>query len=663
MYTQTVDELLSAEGPFKNYIDGFAVRSQQQEMALAIDECIDAQSLFIAEAGTGTGKTFAYLVPAVHSGKKVVISTGTKNLQDQLFHQDLPLVINALGKSVYAVLLKGRANYICPYRLKQTEFGGRLPPSQQHDLNIIINWLPGSKTGDKAELEEISTDSHIWSKVTSTTDNCLGTECQFVSDCCVLNARKQALQADIIIVNHHLFFADMALKEEGFGEIIPGADVYIFDEAHQIINIAPNYFGYSLSSHRIESFANDLSAQIMEDAPDLSQIEELSAKMLDSVKRFRVALGRNDKRSSWPDENNQQSILSELLALSKRIKSIEDALKPQVSRSTGLERCWQRVSELGFLTEQFLNIDDAQDDISEEVSADSEMISWYETKSQRFSLHKTPMTISKTFREYIDSKPGSWIFTSATLTIKDDFGYFSGRLGIKDAKTLQWYSPFDYARQSIMYIPKNLPDPRDNTYVDAMIEAIIPVVKISKGRTFILVTSYRVLNQLASELENKIDYPLLVQGTMPSDRLIRKFKKLGNAVLLGTSSFWQGVDVKGQSLSCVIIDKLPFAAPNDPKVQATINFLRRHGRNPFMHYQLPEAVINLKQGAGRLIRDPKDTGILMLCDPRLYTKPFGKVFIKSLPQKVITREFTDVEQFTQRINGVENNTLLAEQIE
>jgi len=655
MYTHTVDELLSEEGPFKNYIDGFAARSQQQEMAVAIAECIDSQSLFIAEAGTGTGKTFAYLVPAVHSGKKVVISTGTKNLQDQLFHQDLPLVVKALGRSLHAVLLKGRANYICPYRLKQTEFTGRLPPSLQHDLNTIIDWLPATKTGDIADLLEIPTDSPIWPKVTSTTDNCLGTECPFVADCYVLNARKQALQADIIIVNHHLFFADMALKEEGFGEVIPAADVYIFDEAHQIINIAPNYFGYGLSSSRIESFSHDLSAQITEDAPDLGQIEELGAKMLDSVKRFRHSLGRSDKRSSWPEENDQQSVLSELSNLRDSLRLIENALKAHTSRSTGLERCWQRVSELGYLAEQFLNMDEIPADTDEQDSADSEMISWYETKSQRYTLHKTPMTISKTFRNYIDSRPGSWVFTSATLTIKDDFGYFSGRLGIKDARSVQWFSPFDYARQSIMYIPQNLPDPREKDYVNSMIAAIIPVVKLSQGRTFILVTSYRVLNQLSSELQDKIDYPLLVQGSMPSDHLIRKFKKLGNAVLLGTSSFWQGVDVKGQSLSCVIIDKLPFAAPNEPKVLATINYLRRQGQNPFMQYQLPEAVINLKQGAGRLIRDPKDTGILMLCDPRLFTKPFGKVFLKSLPQKVITREFSDVEQFTHRVNPVENS--------
>ncbi len=650
MHTQSVDELLGEDGPFKNCIDGFAARSQQQEMALAIAQCIEDQSLFIAEAGTGTGKTFAYLVPAVYSGKKVVISTGTKNLQDQLFRHDLPLVMKALGLSVHAVLLKGRANYICPYRLKQTEFGGHLRPSLQHDLNTIIDWLPESKTGDIADLEEVPSDSPIWSKVTSTTDNCLGAECSFVADCYVLNARKQALQADVIIVNHHLFFADMALKGEGFGEVIPAADVYIFDEAHQIINIAPNYFGFSFSSHRIESFANDLSAQILEDAPDLSQIDGLSEKMLDSVKRFRHALGRSDKRASWPEENGQPSIISELSNLRDSLTTIEEALKPQISRSTGLDRCWQRVSELVFLVGQFLNIEDTIDEAYEEGGADSEMISWYETKSQRYSLHKTPMAISKTFRDYIDSKPGTWVFTSATLTIKDDFSYFSRRLGIRDAKAMQWFSPFDYAKQSIMYIPKNLPDPRDKEYVDAMIAAIIPVVKLSKGRTFILVTSYRVLNQLAAELENKIDFPLLVQGTMPSDHLIRKFKTLGNAVLLGTSSFWQGVDVKGQSLSCVIIDKLPFAAPNEPKVQATINYLRRHGGNPFMQYQLPEAVINLKQGAGRLIRDPNDTGILMLCDPRLYSKHFGKIFIKSLPQKVITRELSDVQQFVQRTN-------------
>ncbi|HEY5603901.1 MAG TPA: ATP-dependent DNA helicase [Gammaproteobacteria bacterium] len=643
----SIAQLLGEHGPLQQTIDGFAPRRQQQEMAQAIAEALDVGDVLIAEAGTGTGKTVAYLVPALLSGKKIIISTGTKNLQDQLYFRDLPQVRQALGMPVSTALLKGRANYACLYRIEQKLRDGRYSVQQLEQLRAVEAWLQTTKSGDISECGNVTEDAPIWPQVTSTADNCLGGECPNVKDCYVVKARQQAQQADILVINHHLFFADLALRDEGFGEILPGAEGFILDEAHQLADVATQFFGVSLSSRQLLDLAKDALHEVLAEAADEGAIQDKTDQLQKRVKDFRLLLGDTERRAPWQTLEQDERAIDALLDLSASLKGLERLLKNHVSRSAGIEKCWQRTRSQITRVENFLS-DSATGvtDGDEAALLDAnQYVRWYETRQRGFMLHMSPASISQTFHEYISAHEAAWIFTSATLAVGNSFEYFASNLGIESAQTRQWDSPFDYHAQSLLYLPAGLPEPNTRHYTQAVVEAAIPVINACEGRTFVLVTSYRALSEVAELLKPAIDYPLLVQGSQPRTELLNQFRTLGNAVLVGTSSFWEGVDVKGSALSCVIIDKLPFAPPDEPLLQARIQSMRERGQNPFFDYQIPEAVINLKQGAGRLIRDVHDRGVLMLCDPRLRSKAYGKIFLKNLPRMTVTGELDAVENF------------------
>ncbi|WP_455198939.1 ATP-dependent DNA helicase [Kaarinaea lacus] len=629
---QSISELLGEDGPLARQLSGFAPRSQQQAMAEAVADALDHDGLLIAEAGTGTGKTFAYLVPALLSGKKVMISTGTKNLQDQLFHRDLPTVRDALGVSSFIALLKGRANYLCHHRLELLE-GRRMRAEQQDQLARIRSWRGRTSRGDIAELSEIPEDSAIWPMVTSTTDNCLGSECPAYSDCFVMKARKDAQAADVLVVNHHLFFADMALRDEGFGEVLPGVNAFIFDEAHQLPEVASVFFGLNLSGRQIIDLGRDTLVELHAEAADEEQAQTSVTRLEKSVRDFRLAMGVDTQRAPWASVSDSDKVKDAADDLLSDLSRLEENLEVLASRGKGLERCWRRCLELQTRLAHFLD------------GADHNFIQWFESHSRSFVLHMTPLDIHETFRAYVDKHRSAWVFTSATLAVGDSFTHFARDLGIEDASGECWGSPFDYANQALLYVPTELPLPNTPDYTPSVVEAALPVIEASEGRTFFLVTSHRALQEVARLLEDEIDYPLLVQGTLPRAELLDRFRELGNAVLVGTSSFWEGVDVRGEALSCVIIDKLPFSSPGDPVLQARLDAMKEQGLNPFFDFQVPQAVISLKQGVGRLIRDVNDRGVLMICDPRLFNKPYGRVFRNSLPPMPVTRELTDVQHF------------------
>ena len=628
-------EYLSSKGALAQAVDGFAPRQQQMEMADAIAQALDNESTLIAEAGTGTGKTFAYLVPALLSGKKILISTGTKNLQDQLFHKDLPIVRKALDMPVTAALLKGRSNYLCKHRLNLAEQDTHGESKIYiRKLRQVRNWSVKTKTGDTSEVPEISEGDGIWSMVTSTSENCIGTDCDDYSDCHVVNARRLAQASDVVVINHYLLLSDMVIRENGFGELLPIADAFIIDEAHQLPDVASNFFGTSVSGFQLNELVNDVAAEYLTEINEDKVLLDLCEDIKKTIADFRLSMGLPIRRGSWKEIQDDSEFNAAIEKLNSEMGELKECLAPLSDRTKDLDACYNRcinlVEQLKLLTQ----------------NPPSDHIHWFETYKRSFVLHLTPFDVGNEFKQQMDSLPGSWIFTSATLTVGNKFDHFLKQLGIiEDVNNQLWESPFNYREQALLYIPDGLPEPQSPNYLAAVVEEAIPVINLSEGRTFFLFTSYRALNEALDILKNRIDYPLLVQGEKPRDALISDFRKMGNAVLLGTYSFWEGIDVKGDALTTVIIDKLPFASPGDPILKARIDAMRDNGLNPFFEFQLPNAVITLKQGTGRLIRDYLDMGILMLCDPRLRTKSYGKVFLKSLPTMPITKEIKYVEEF------------------
>jgi len=628
-------EILGADGPLSRHIPGFTPREPQQEMAEAVERTIADAGVLVAEAGTGTGKTFAYLVPALLSGGKVIVSTGTKNLQDQLFHKDLPVIREALELPVRVAMLKGRGNYLCTYRLGLAEAEGRFTSRQQLDqLSRIRRWSGRTRCGDIAELAEIPEDAPIWGMVTSTADNCLGQECPDFGDCHVMQARRKAQEADVLVVNHHLLFADMALREGGFGELLPSANALILDEAHQLPDVATGFFGQAITGNQLLELARDTITEDGREAGEDQSVRRQAERLQKAVREMRLAFGTEQRRAPWHGVSGESGMQRAVAALQDALTELLGLLEPLAQRGKGLENCARRCAEL---CERF-----------EQLTGDSPEghIHWFETYRRSFALHLTPLDIAGIFRAKLERQRAAWIFTSATLAVGERFDYFSSRMGLSDAETHRWDSPFDYPRQAVLYVPEGMPDPAVPTFTEAVLKRAQEVIRLSEGRAFLLFTSHRALQFAARWLQQREqDYPLLVQGEMPRSRLLERFRELGNAVLLGTSSFWEGVDVRGEALSCVIIDKLPFASPGDPVTEARIDALRRGGGNPFMEFQLPEAVLTLKQGAGRLIRDGRDRGVLMLCDPRLLSKPYGRLFLESLPPMTRTRRLEVVERF------------------
>lgn len=626
--------LFGPDGPLARRIPDYAPRPQQQAMAEAVAAALKNRGVLIVEAGTGTGKTFAYLVPALLSRQRVIISTGTRNLQDQLYRKDLPLVRQALAVPVRSALLKGRGNYLCRHRLELLQAAGRWPSRQQvAEFQRIRDWAQRTRQGDIAEVGDVAEDSPLWAQVTSTADNCLGQTCAHWQECFLVKARRKAYEADIVVINHHLLFADMALREEGFGELLPGADAFILDEAHQLPEVASHFFGLSLTSRQLAELARDTQVGQLREAPDFAVLAERSRRLEKAVLELRLALGREPRRAAWRSCAEQPPVVLAVEALGQALEALRAALEEAAVRGKGLENCHSRSAHYSERFERLLQ------------AGPDDSVCWFETATRSFTLNLTPLDIAAGFRGCVERYPSAWILTSATLAVGESFAHFAAGLGLPEPATLRLDSPFDFARHALLYHPPGLPEPASPYYIQALVEAVLPVLEASRARAFLLFTSYRALREAAAILADRLSYPMLVQGGLPRNELLARFRELGNAVLLGTASFWEGVDVRGEALSCVVIDKLPFAAPADPVVQGRIEALRRQGTDPFTAYQLPQAVIALKQGVGRLIRDVHDRGVLMLCDPRLLSRSYGRAFLNSLPPMPLTRDVEQVRRF------------------
>ncbi|HET7674848.1 MAG TPA: ATP-dependent DNA helicase, partial [Gammaproteobacteria bacterium] len=592
---------------------------EQQELAEAIGRALDHGGILVAEAGTGVGKTFAYLAPVLRAGRRALISTGTRTLQDQIFHRDLPVVRRALGQPVKVALLKGRSNYLCRHRLELTRNEAELRREEVPEFRAVSTWAQRTATGDKAELDAVPEDSRLWARVTSTAENCLGQECPAFSNCFVVKARREAQQADVVVVNHHLLFADMALKEEGFGELLPNIDAVVVDEAHQFPDIAGQYFGEVLSTRQVRELADDALAEYLKSAGDMPAVRPCLDGLKNAVARLRLSLGDRDRRLEWRDCLDGEGFSDALAELATALEEAHGLLDLLAERSRGLDNCRQRAAQLIARVAQF-----------QDEEADG-YIRWAETRGRGASLHLTPYDVAARLAEHIHGGDTAWIFTSATLAIGDSVDHFCARAGIEAGERLVLGSPFDYENNALLYLPQGLPAVNRPDYTRAAVDAALPLLEANGGRAFLLFTSHRALREAADYLGGRSTHTLLVQGDAPRSRLIERFRDTEEAVLLGTSSFWEGVDVKGPALSLVVIDKLPFASPGEPVLKARMDALERAGGRPFVEIQLPQAVIALKQGVGRLIRDTADTGVMMLCDPRLTSKSYGRVFLDSLP--------------------------------
>jgi ATP-dependent DNA helicase DinG len=632
-------ELFGAEGPLATAIPGFATRDEQIEMAEQVAMALRTHGRLIVEAGTGTGKTFAYLVPALLSGRRVIVSTGTRNLQDQLFHRDLPTVARAIGRPVRVALLKGRANYLCIHRLELAEQQAAargLRREVARGLGKVREWARVTRQGDIAELTQLSDSDPVWQWVTSTRDNCLGPECPSFDRCHVVQARREAQAADVVVVNHHLLMADLVLKEEGFGDLLPGADAIVIDEAHQLPEIAANFLGFVVSSRQLQSLSRDVAAELLatgvrHDVP-ATFAQTLDRHLFDLQDALRGPRERAEARE-WSAHvvesiEQLQGLLSEFVA----------ALGEAAKDSTAIAALRRRGAELAARLRMLV----AQD---EEAAS----VRWAQSTTHGVTLHYVPVDVAEQLGALVEGHTSAWICTSATLAVGDSFDHFMGRLGMREATTARFGSPFSYERQTLLYLPRGLDPPSSPRHTEQVIEAALPVLYAAGGRAFLLFTSHRALRDAAEILLQRLGptlpFPVLVQGDGPRESLLSKFREYGNAVLLGTSSFWEGVDVKGAALSVVVIDKLPFAAPDDPVLKARLDAIEQRGGSPFFEEQIPQAVIALKQGVGRLMRDPNDFGVVMLCDQRLRTRAYGRIFLESLPPMPRTERIEEVEEF------------------
>ena len=641
MADSSVSEILGEQGPFAERLEGFAARPQQQALAEAVEQAMVRGGPLIGEAGTGVGKTFAYLVPAMRSSGKVLISTGTRHLQDQLFYKDLPLVRQVLRADLKAALLKGRANYLCRHRLANAAGHPALAtPGLQEQLALVQEWAAGTQTGEISEATALPEDSPIWNLVTSDADFCGQHEPGEFDDCFVHQARRQAMGADIVVVNHHLFFADMMLKEGGFGEVLPDVEAIVLDEAHQIPEVASQFFGQRLTSRQLRELARDCALEQQRDARDMSELRDFSIALELESNKFRLALGRDVRRSAWDDVARQSGVREALLRLDRVYQQLHAALEVAAPRGKGLSACLRRCEVQREVLGTFVD-----------ARGQGEWIHWFEAFRNGFVLSQTPLNIAVPYQRMAKDMGVNWIYTSATLSVGGSFEHFRTQLGLDEADECRQDSPFDYQRNALLYLPPSMPEPREQHYTHTVLQRAIPVLEASRGRAFLLFTSYNALHEAADWLKGRTEFPTLVQGQRPKLDLIEEFQRLGNAVLLGTHSFWEGVDVRGQALSCVLIDKLPFASPGDPVMQARINALRESGGNPFFDYQVPQAAITLKQGAGRLIRDVRDRGVLMICDPRIASKGYGRTFLASLPAMPRTNDLNVVRDFFGQVDA------------
>jgi len=630
-----LERIFAPGGPLAAAVPGFKRRPQQLEMAEAIRAAIERTEVLVAEAGTGTGKTFAYLAPALLAGGKVIVSTGTKTLQDQLFDRDLPAVRHALGSGASIALLKGRANYVCRYRLRRAaEEGAFHSREEAAQIVQIRRFAQTSSSGDRADLAAVPEDAPVWAHATSTRDNCLGQACPDYSDCFVMQARKNALAADVVVINHHLFFADVVLREEGVSELLPACNTVVFDEAHQLPETARLFFGEMVSTSQLIDLARDARLETRAAGGGSPELDQLSGRLERAARDLRLSLGEGGGRFGWAQAMRMPEFADAVEALHDALNRLKAPLDSQAERSEGIAACARRVAEtLAVLAR--VRESDATDEVR-----------WVEAFAQAARLHLTPLSPAELFQRQMSDHPRAWIFTSATLAVGESFSHFTRELGVPDAGTRRWASPFDFPQQALLYLPRGLPaDPNAQEFTEAVIQAALPVLEASRGRAFLLFTTLRALRRAHELLKGRLPWPLLVQGTGSRSELLERFRSLGNAVLLGSQSFWEGVDVRGEALSLVVIDKLPFAPPDDPVLAARIAAVEARGGSAFTELQLPQAVLQLKQGAGRLIRDETDRGVLMLCDPRLVAKGYGRQIVRSLPPMKLTRELAEVRSF------------------
>ncbi len=641
-------------------IPGFVPRHSQQELAVAVAAAFEQREVLLAEAGTGTGKTFAYLVPALLSGLKTIVSTGTRALQDQLYHRDLPRVRDALGTGLRTALLKGRANYLCRYRLERAKGEPRFTSREQmSQFQRIVAWGGRSRLGDLAELEALPEDSPLLPMVTSTAENCIGSECPFWGDCFVVQARQRAQTADVVVVNHHLLLADLALKQEGFGEILPGAQAFVVDEAHQLPELAAQFFGEGLSARPLAELGRDVLGECKEVPAALATLQGPARDLEFATRALRAAMEGLPPRGTQLRALQDPAVREAVEGLATGLARLAEAVAPLREAAPGFDACHLRATDQLARLSRWRGEETVPGSLSARSSSGgplpgaesepgtvsaSDDVRWYELSPRGFRLQRTPLDVSAPLRAHREKSMASWVFTSATLAVDGRFDHVATRLGLLAPKTLLAPSPFDWSRQALCYLPPRLPEPNDRDYTAAVADALLPVLHASAGRAFVLFASHRALREAAGYLRDG-PWPLFVQGEAPRNVLLQRFRDSGNGVLLGAASFREGVDVAGAALSVVVIDKLPFAAPDDPVFEARLDAIRRAGGNPFRDEQLPQAVIALKQGVGRLIRTETDRGVLVLCDPRLLQKSYGKLFLDSLPPFPRSRDVRDVEAF------------------
>ena len=650
-------EALSEGGALAARLDGFVVRPAQLRLTAAVAEAFDAREVLLAEAGTGTGKTYAYLVPALRSGLKTIISTGTRALQDQLYHRDLPRVREALGTGLRSALLKGRANYLCLYRMNQAKGEAQFTsPAQASQFQRIVAWSGRTRAGDMAELEGLADDSPLLPLVTSTVDNCLGSDCPFWEECFVVQARQRAQAADLVVVNHHLLLADLALKQEGFGEILPGAQAFVIDEAHQLPELAASFFGEGFGMRQIQELARDCLAECKQTTGALAVLQVPVRALEQALRDLRAAMEALPQRGTRYRALTLPAVADGFDVLADSLAALEPALEPLAGASPGFEACLARVRELGERLGRWRDGGMASDAFADELTDEAALartaarggeVYWYELSPRGFRCQRTPLDVSAPLRQHREQSRAAWVFTSATLAVGGGFQHLGRKLGLFDPDTLLEPSPFDWPRQALCYLPRDLPEPNTREFGAAMLAAVRPVLEASGGRAFLLFASHRALREAAQALRGA-PWPLFVQGEAPKAELLQRFRESGNGVLLGSASFREGVDVAGDALSVVVVDKLPFAAPDDPVFEARLEAVRRSGGNPFRDEQLPQAVIALKQAVGRLIRTESDRGVLVLCDPRLTGKSYGRVFMDSLPDFTVTRSLQEVQAFFAR---------------
>ncbi len=631
-----IAEFFAKTGPLSDVVMDYHPRAPQIDMAEAVEMAIDASSVLVVEAGTGTGKTLAYLVPALNSGKKCVISTGSKTLQNQLAKKDLPLVRQFLPVAGAVTVLKGRNNYLCWHRLQfhlMESHGEHSEPTKLSQLVQLRQWASSNDVGDLSDCQWIEDESALWSLVTSTNENCLGKDCPDYDRCFVLKARKRAMSAQVVIVNHHVLLADIALKSDGFGELMPQAEVVILDEAHQLPELASQYFGERLSSRMLVSLAEDIQLAYQNDVPDVRQLVKCAEQLSQTALDFRYSLGDRVFRGNWREIVNRSDIVSAFSRLVSALEFSHDVITMVGDRSVLLTNAQVRLTRMLALSQVLLRC--------EAVG----LSYWYECQGSQFVLHTTPLSISDKFADYRKSFPSSWIFTSATLTIEGRFTHFLQRTGLESAKTLLLESPFDYVNQALLCVPRNYYESHDPRLLMQQVTTLAPLIEQNGGRCFFLCTSHQKVKGLAQAFREVLSLPILAQGEGAKSHLLSEYLSLGNALLIATGTFWEGIDVRGEALNCVIIDKLPFTAPDDPLLKARMEDCALRGGDPFTEVQLPDAVIALKQGVGRLIRDPSDRGALIICDNRLVTRPYGATFLRSLPPLPRSRDLERVSIF------------------